>query len=135
VSVPWPDVTGAQHPPPPAGDSLPAARARAAELGVPLSDNVRDQLRRARGDQVWERALAEAGEAGEAGPTTGERERAARRAQWEELAADLLADANDPASREALWRSVRRRPPPAAGSGRPGPVSSAQIALPGPGRF
>jgi hypothetical protein len=101
VAVPWPDVTGAQPSPPPAGDGLSAARARAAELGVPLSEYVRDQLRRTRGDQAWERALAEAGETGS---TPGERERAARRAQGEELAAGGLADLSDPADGEALWR-------------------------------
>ena len=64
MSVPWPDVTGAQHPTPPAVDGLTAARARAAELGVSLSEYVRDQLRRTRGEEAWERALAQAGEAG-----------------------------------------------------------------------
>jgi hypothetical protein len=63
VSVPWPDVTGPQTPTPPAGDGLSAARARAAELGVTVSEYVRDQLRRARGDEAWERALADAGDA------------------------------------------------------------------------
>ena len=63
MSVPWPDVTGAQHPTSPAGDGLAAARARAAELGVSVSEYVRDQLRRTRGEEAWERALAQAGEA------------------------------------------------------------------------
>lgn len=87
MALPWPDVTGPQYSPPPAGDGLSAARARAAELGVPLSDYVRDQLRRTRGEQAWERALKEAGQA----------DRAASRARWEALAAAALADLGDPA--------------------------------------
>jgi hypothetical protein len=63
VSVPWPDVNGAKHPTSPAEDGLIAARARAAELGVSVSEYVRDQLRRTRGEEAWERALAQAGEA------------------------------------------------------------------------
>jgi hypothetical protein len=63
VSVPWPDVTGLKHPTPTAEDGLTAARARAAELGVSVSEYVRDQLRRARAEEAWERALAQAGEA------------------------------------------------------------------------
>jgi len=56
-------VTGPQPPKPPAADGLTAARARAAELGVSVSEYVRDQLRRTRGEEAWERALAQAGEA------------------------------------------------------------------------
>jgi hypothetical protein len=77
-------VTGAPHPPPPADDAdddraeatepaeatdlsdlsdLAAVRTRAAELGVSVSEYVRDALCRARGEAAWERALAEAGEA------------------------------------------------------------------------
>lgn len=63
MSVPWPDVTGAKHPAPVAEDGLTAARTRAAELGVSVSEYVRDQLRRTRGEEAWERALAQAGEA------------------------------------------------------------------------
>ena len=55
-------MTGADHSPPPAEDGLTAARTRAAELGVSVSEYVRDQLRRTRGEEAWERALAEAGE-------------------------------------------------------------------------
>jgi hypothetical protein len=60
-------VTGAQQPPTPAGDGLAAARARAAELGVSVSEYVRDQLRRTRGEEAWERALAQAETAPPAG--------------------------------------------------------------------
>ena len=62
VSVPWPDVTGAQHPPPPAGDGLTALRARAAEAGVSVSEYARETLWRVRGEEAWERALARVGE-------------------------------------------------------------------------
>jgi hypothetical protein len=62
VSVPWPDVTGAQHPLSSAGDGLAAVRARAAEAGVSVSEYVREALRRARGEEAWERALAQARE-------------------------------------------------------------------------
>jgi hypothetical protein len=58
VSVPWPDVNGVQHPTPTAEDGLTAARARAAELGMSVAEYARDQLRRARGEEAWERALA-----------------------------------------------------------------------------
>ena len=64
MSVPWPDVNGVQHPTPTAEDGLAAARARAAELGMSVAEYARDQLRRARGEEAWERALAQAGEAG-----------------------------------------------------------------------
>ena len=64
MSVPWPDVNGVKHPTPPAEDGLAAARTRAAELGMSVSEYVRDQLRRTRGEEAWERALAEAGLAG-----------------------------------------------------------------------
>ncbi|MEY9888159.1 hypothetical protein ABIA35_002605 [Catenulispora sp. MAP12-49] len=60
-------MTGVDHPTPTAEDGLTAARTRAAELGVSVSEYVRDQLRRTRGEEAWERALAEAG-AGEAFP-------------------------------------------------------------------
>jgi hypothetical protein len=59
-------VNGAQPTEPPAEDGLSAARARAAELGVTVSEYVRDQLRRARGEEAWARALAAAGEVGAA---------------------------------------------------------------------
>jgi hypothetical protein len=57
-------VNGVQHPTPTAEDGLTAARARAAELGMSVTEYVRDQLRRTRGEEAWERALAQAGEAG-----------------------------------------------------------------------
>jgi hypothetical protein len=56
-------VNGVQHPTPTAEDGLTAARARAAELGMSVTEYVRDQLRRTRGEEAWERALAQAGEA------------------------------------------------------------------------
>ncbi|MBS2535047.1 hypothetical protein KGQ20_19955 [Catenulispora sp. NF23] len=56
-------MTGPQPPTSPPDDGLAAARTRAAELGVSVSEYVRDQLRRARGEEAWERALAQAGEA------------------------------------------------------------------------
>jgi hypothetical protein len=55
-------VTGAQQPPPPADDGLAAVRARAAEAGVSVSEYVREALWRARGEEAWERALAQARE-------------------------------------------------------------------------
>ncbi len=70
MSVPWPDVTGTQYPTPAAEDGLAAARARAAELGMPVSEYVRDQLRRARGEEAWARALAQA-QAAETAPPAG----------------------------------------------------------------
>lgn len=57
-------MNGVQHPTPTAEDGLAAARARAAELGMSVAEYVRDQLRRTRGEEAWERALAQAGEAG-----------------------------------------------------------------------
>ena len=51
-----------------AEDGLAAARARAAELGVSVSEYVRDQLWRTRGEEAWERALAQA-QAAEVSPT------------------------------------------------------------------
>jgi hypothetical protein len=68
VSVPWPDVTGAPPLPPPAGEDLEAVRARAAELGLSVSEYVREALRRVRGEEAWERAVAEA----EAAPPVGD---------------------------------------------------------------
>lgn len=64
-------MTGPHHAPPTAEEGLTAARARAAELGVSVSEYVREQLRRTRGEEAWERALAAAGEAG---PPVGARE-------------------------------------------------------------
>ncbi|NUP51736.1 MAG: hypothetical protein HOW97_31125 [Catenulispora sp.] len=55
-------MTGAQHPPSPAGDALAAVRARAAEAGVSVSEYVREALWRVRGEEAWERALAQARE-------------------------------------------------------------------------
>lgn len=43
-------------------DSLAAVRARAAEAGVSVSEYVREALWRARGEEAWERALAQARE-------------------------------------------------------------------------
>ncbi|WP_370374027.1 hypothetical protein [Catenulispora sp. GP43] len=58
-------MTGVKPSTPAPEDGLTAARARAAELGVSVSEYVRDQLWRTRGEEAWERALAEAA-AGEA---------------------------------------------------------------------
>ncbi|WP_344658184.1 hypothetical protein [Catenulispora subtropica] len=55
-------MTGAPNPSSPAGDGLAAVRARAAEAGVSVSEYVREALWRARGEEAWERALAQARE-------------------------------------------------------------------------
>ena len=55
-------MTGAHHPLPPAGDGLAAVRARAAEAGLSVSEYVREALWRARSEEAWERALAQARE-------------------------------------------------------------------------
>ena len=60
MSVPWRDVTGAQPSLPSAGDDLAAVRDRAAESGMSVSEYVREVLWRVRGEEAWERALAQA---------------------------------------------------------------------------
>ena len=55
-------MTGSQPPETAPAADITALHARAAELGVTVSEYAREALWRARGEEAWERALAQAGD-------------------------------------------------------------------------